>query len=113
MTYILTESHPNRGCKGLLVDQNNYLSVPWFDRAIFELVNEDSEQFYFARLNIKCGNRFADYLLVDARHVEKLLCEFALGNHVRIVQAELNKKCSVTLTSYVDDCVYLFTPIIS
>lgn len=112
MTYILTETHPNRGHKGLLVDQDAYVAVPWFDRAIFEVVNQDSEQFYLCRLNVKCGEKYTDYLLVDDRHIAKLLSEFGLDQYVGAVQAEVGKGSNITITSPHNDCVYFFTPIV-
>lgn len=110
MSYILTESNPRLGFQGLVVDKKEYIETPYFDRALFEAMDELSEQWYYCKLEVVIRDKSCHYLLMDNSGIEKILCELGLNNYAGFVIKEITKgnKASLELGEFRK---YVFSPL--
>lgn len=102
MTYILTESNPRLGFQGLVVDRKDYIATPYFDRALFEALNDSNEQYYYAKLEVTIRDKKHNYLLMDNHQVERILNELGLPDYYKFVYGELmaGNKASLTVGEF-------------
>lgn len=105
--YILTQSHPSRGIAGLVVDRAAYLATPYYDRALFEILNDHTEQYYYCKLEVQIGDKCSRYLIMDSDSIGKLLHEFNLYKYAYFITKELAKGCKASIQW--DDVSFVFT----
>lgn len=110
MSYILTQSHPSCGFQGLVVDREAYLSVPHYDRALFDILHEDSSEYYYCRLEVTNGDKCTCYLLADSREIFGIMASFHLLKCVEFVIKEVAKGNNASL-SRGDNEMFIFSPI--
>lgn len=95
--YILTQSHPLRGFAGLVVDRSAYLATPYYDRALFEILNEYSSQYYYCKVEVFCDDKKSTYLVMDQDSIGKLLHEFDLYKYAYFITKELGQGNNASL----------------
>lgn len=105
--YILTQSHPHRGIQGLVVEREEYLATPYYDRALFEVINEHTEQYYYCRADVINRDKKVLYLVMDSDGVGRLLHDLGLYKYAYAVTKELNKGCRTSLQW--DEVQYIFS----
>ena len=105
--YVLTQSHPQLGIAGLVIDRSAYLATPYYDRALFEILNEHTEQYYYCKLEVKIGDKVSRYLIMDSDAIGKLLHEFDLYKYAYFVTKELGKGNNASLKW--DDVHFVFS----
>lgn len=108
MSYILTQTHPNHGIQGLVVDREGYLACAYYDRALFEVLNEDTEQYYYCRVDVFNGDKKAYYLILDSDNIGHTLHEFGLYKYAWFVTKELAKGHRASL-QVGDDQIIVFS----
>jgi|ERR1700761_188409 len=109
MKYVLTESHPNRGFKGLSIDRDGYIAIPYYDRALFEVVPDSNLDYYYCSLEVIDRSCKTNYLLVDEYHVMAILHDFFIENVTSFICKEIKKGNVASLTSR--NKQFIFRPI--
>lgn len=112
MSYILTESNPRIGFQGLVVDRKEYIETPYFDRALFESLDEISETWYWCSLEVNVNGKKQHYLIIDDNKLGILMAELGLHQYFDFVVKELHKGKNASL-SLGEFRVYNFSPILS
>lgn len=97
MSYIVTESNPRLGFQGLVVDRKEYIEAPYFDRALFEALDDLLEQWYYCKLEVTIRDKVSHYLLMDDKGIERILGELGLSDYAGFVIKEISKNCNASL----------------
>jgi len=108
MPYLLTENNPKYGLKGLLIDREQYVALPYYDRAIFEVANDETE--YDFKLSVKKDDKEFTYLLRHKLQLKEIMEEFHLDDSFAEILAQLSKKTTVSIT--LPNVVYTFNVLI-
>jgi hypothetical protein len=89
MQYILTESNHLLGLKGMLIAREEYIAVPYYDRALFQIAQEESE--YAFQVVADYGNKEVKYFIRHAMALEEWMDETHLDRSVAECFAQLKK----------------------
>lgn len=97
MQYILTQNHHNHGLKGRLITREQYIAIPYFDRALYELA-EDPEDYDFEVTVTSEAKQEVKYFIRHAMALKEFLDELTLEASVFDVFAALKKKKESEIT---------------
>lgn len=89
MQYILTENNLSHGIKGMLITREQYIKVPYYDRALYQLAQASAE--YDFQVTVDYGNKEVKYFIRHALALKEWMDDMHLELSVAECFAQLNK----------------------